>query len=574
MRRLFFILAFLLLLPQAGWGATYYADGDDGVNDGDCGNGTGSDACATISYLTETRGLAQNSGDIISIGAGAMTDNNQVVLELGVDITGAGKASVTISSNYGGYYISAVSGSYATGNHEISGFTLSGGPDADNRALDGGILVQDRHNVEIHDVDFQFIEVPAAGGFHGAINIDNTGAGTSSPPGTYLTDISIHDCSFTACSKGIAGGARGAIGINGTDGATIYDNTIDESAAKGSCIECMAGSGGWMKSGSIYNNTMTVADSTVTRDEHMIIELWYMTDDTAIYGNTFNHGYHSFVGGDKGSGTWGMKFYNNLLNNNSIVEVSMEDAYLYNNFFNGVHKEDYTHGKKICLWFTPPTNITDVIDNIVIQGNVFWDYDAIAIYITDANCDGTCSVTNVKVYNNTFDGNNTLVWPYYCIYGTVSNANTTATGWEIKNNIIMNISAGSGKGVITGGDQEDNITSLNCTYTSFYNIGGSDVDVAGSTTPVVSDNLTSDPKITASGNKPGPYYTLQSDSPCIDAGTDTGYNNGLHFSSSWVDNVVLADQDDFGSAYEIGAFIHPGVLTPFAFGKNPLEVVK
>lgn len=65
----------------------------------------------------------------------------------------------------------------------------------------------------------------------------------------------------------------------------------------------------------------------------------------------------------------------------------------------------------------------------------------------------------------------------------------------------------------------------------------------------------SDPKYNAPGSND---LTLQSSSPAIDAGENLGasYDDGLDPSSSWPSSVVTLNQGDYGSGWEIGAFIY------------------
>ena len=56
----------------------------------------------------------------------------------------------------------------------------------------------------------------------------------------------------------------------------------------------------------------------------------------------------------------------------------------------------------------------------------------------------------------------------------------------------------------------------------------------------------------------GSEFTLNSTSPAIDVGTDLGspYNMALDSSSTWVNYISLLDQDDYGTGWEIGAFVY------------------
>ena len=60
------------------------------------------------------------------------------------------------------------------------------------------------------------------------------------------------------------------------------------------------------------------------------------------------------------------------------------------------------------------------------------------------------------------------------------------------------------------------------------------------------------------GSLTGYDFTLQATSPAIDKGIDLGtpYNQGLNPTSTWPDNILTLDQDDYGSGWEIGAYVY------------------
>ena len=68
------------------------------------------------------------------------------------------------------------------------------------------------------------------------------------------------------------------------------------------------------------------------------------------------------------------------------------------------------------------------------------------------------------------------------------------------------------------------------------------------------------------GSLDGSEFVLQNGSPAIDAGVNLGvdYDEGIDPSSTWPDSISLLDQDDYGSGWEIGAFVYAETLTTTA----------
>ena len=150
-------------------------------------------------------------------------------------------------------------------------------------------------------------------------------------------------------------------------------------------------------------------------------------------------------------------------------------------------------------------------------------------------------VENVTVNNNIF---------IEAIEINIKMESTTGGNHTFKNNIIW--------------QTDDTISSIpsgkmDCDYNLWNRTP--DADSQGSNDPTYAvpqiakstgwDSLTG-------GELGGSEFTLNSTSPAIDNGTDLGspYNMSLASVSTWVDDISLLDQDDYGIGWEIGAFVY------------------
>ena len=135
-----------------------------------------------------------------------------------------------------------------------------------------------------------------------------------------------------------------------------------------------------------------------------------------------------------------------------------------------------------------------------------------------------------------------------------SSSRATSENSAIKNNIIAYIS-GSGT-LVTDAVSDAGLTWDNNLWSS-----APDTDAQGSNDPTY-DNpqlaKTSGWTSLIANELNGSEFVIQSGSYAINNGTDLGspYDQGLNSTSTWVDNIILADQDDYGTAWEIGAFVY------------------
>ena len=153
-------------------------------------------------------------------------------------------------------------------------------------------------------------------------------------------------------------------------------------------------------------------------------------------------------------------------------------------------------------------------------------------------------LTSAYVYNNTFVGD----LNFSASYAGGLNADALHTGWYVHNNISAdNLDKSlylSGSGHDTGNNYE-------------YTTDASNPSNSGVTVTVA------DPKFVTwadAGDVPGDY-SLASDSPCINAGTDMGTTGNAEMGinpnfqyADWPGPTVL-NQDDYG-AWEIGAYVY------------------
>jgi hypothetical protein len=157
------------------------------------------------------------------------------------------------------------------------------------------------------------------------------------------------------------------------------------------------------------------------------------------------------------------------------------------------------------------------------------------------------STAGAIVYNNT-------------VYGP-SNTNaaisqtSTSTGALVKNNIFW---TGAYLTVDTSSE-----TSTAYDYNDYFSASGTPFSWGGVAYNFAnwkinslqdSHSLNSDPKLTNAGSR---NFTLLAGSPAIDAGTNLGstYQFALNPPSSWPSGVVLFNQNNAGSGWEIGAYV-------------------
>lgn len=497
-RKTFLLFCFFILYYCSfAWGTYYYIDpaGNDGTGDGSAGN-----PWYSLSY---TCSQVATSGDVIHINAGTYTDTGYCLLAVGVDIEGAGRGSVIINSSAGhptyGSYISAVSVSETIGNHNIHDFTIDGGDTANL----WGIRTRHRHNVTIYNMGIQ--------------NFARTGVRVEGYPDTqsnfeppyYATGVSIHDNIFTNTSYGVMEPDLhyGALEIESLEGATIYNNTMNEDEA-GRGVGIKHANYGWFKGVDIYNNTI----STYFADANaFVVEVYNFCDDSRIRDNTFNGpfslngGLHTKIAGSD----WNLQIYDNTFNLSAWTEETfVEASHYWLDFYQNYIVGNDTYIRGVGIWTTNYLT-ADSVDHVRIRNNIIYNTAETSIYIAN----NAKAYDDIQIYNNIIDTVNAVVWGGF---GISVIGNSTVTNMVIKNNVVLNA---ENRWLYLQVGVSGAVCSNN------YHYGNGDSDNYWSIGPgnVISNNTHGDPEINRSGDRPDPYYSPFSQSAnIVDSGTDVG----------------------------------------------------
>jgi hypothetical protein len=486
-----------ILMCSSSWAASYYVDPN--------GNDTSGNGSSTSPWksLSTACSKVTSSGNTIFINAGNYTDNNRCNLAVGVNIQGAGKSSVTITSAYSGgsgtgyiYRENGQTNPVPHGNNDISGFTLNGS----NKTLRSGIWIRGSDNINVHDMNFTKIHTTAIcfGGYGFQTDYNTL---TSTQPVVYGINYTIHDVVIDDCSSETSDSTndrQGAINLIGVQNCVIYNMTLNENYPNhGVGLKAVPG---WLKGFKMYNSTITT-DHTNT--DSFVFEMYNFASDSEIYNNSFNH-YISLNGGitslNSGS-SWNLKIHDNVsvlagLPSTSGHEFSHNWLNVYNNYFYGGNVP------AAGLWST---------NYLTGSGVTHWRFNNNVVY----NCSDGVYIARgnnsyVEIYNNTFDTMTGSPWGGSGIDG--SSFSGSMSGTKIQNNLIIN--------------------SASTPITTNGNMSGSIIDHNWLNT--------ASPGINKTGNRPSPYYVPSSTSSNL---ADAGINVGLPFT---------------GSAPAIGAF-EPGL---------------
>ncbi len=478
----YFILAILasILIATPTIAATYYID----TNGSDAyGTGSPTSPWESLSYACSK---VKDFGDTIHMNSGVFTETGQCKLAKGINLEGSGSNKTIVKSSLSGWLITLESSPVSNGEQILKDFKIDGL----NRQLDLGILVKGRHNIKIHDVEFENIDIT------GLEIIAEYGPDKFEPPTTYLTGIEIYNIIFKNCSKDFPslGWSGGNLQIGHLEGGLIHDIIISEDRGYG----IKFWQGGWFKRTKIYNNTIMVPSYDPIWGSDIAIELWNLYDGCEIYNNLTNN-WLSFVIGNKGSSTKSVRIYQNNIsferddNPKEGIEIgSLSDTEVFDNYIErpkfGIAIWDVGNG---------PSN------NNMVRNNVFYN---------KSNGDGVLirAGNNNEIYNNVFDSMSSAM---------AINNESVVNGTRFKNNIVINCKYG----VATMGKGAE-IKDTEIMNNVFYKVDSVFTEWGGQTfNTTISESLEFKPALNFSGIRPDHYYRpTDKFSNVVDAGTDVG----------------------------------------------------
>ncbi|SDW57586.1 fibronectin type III domain-containing protein [Paenibacillus sp. CF384] len=470
--------------------------------------GTGAQASPwkTIAYAAAH--VPAGAGNTIVLTAGTFTETQAIVLPLGVNVVGAGTSQTTVNAGAvsspgtgNSLLFQLVSTSHEIGNQSLSGFTING----QSKALEGGIHVQGRDNVVIHDVN-------VTNTAHTAIRVIAGWSATDTvAPPFYLTGIEVYNCKLTNTSHDLAGWTSGAMSLGGLNGALIHHNTINEDQGYGIKFE----NNGWFKGIKVYNNTINTNNIDALWGSDATIEFWNIYDNSEIYNNNLNN-WVSIVNRFAGTGTT-LLFHDNteiVTNDNNKtagIEVAAGNTKVYNNYF-----EQTRWG--VGFWQEKYNSNNMVYNNVFYNRVLPSDEWNSGIYFENANVG--YAYDNNQIFNNVFTRFEQAVW-YKCV------GNAPITNTKFQNNIVTDMQYAF---ILTASNTEY-LSNTTMTNNVLYNVptplirafGGTPVNL------VMSNNPAGNPGLTGTGAKPDPYFRPASASSLV---VDAGTNVGLPYSGS------------------------------------------
>jgi len=495
------------IMTSTTWAATYYIS----PTGNDSGTGSQSSPWKTLSNACSK---VTTSGNTIYINPGSYSDNNRCNLAIGVNIQGAGKDQVTITSAYSGgmgtgyiYRQTTPQNPIVDGNNEISGFTLDGS----GKTLTTGIFIRGTDNLNIHDIRLKNIKSNAiwVQGYYDWANQ------FTSPPPAYGQNLILRDIETnnTSTEADLGWGARlGAITLGGLENAQVYNLNMNENYAN--CGTGVKAVPGWLKAFNGYNWNI---NTNVLNGDAFVFEMYNFLGDSEIHHSTFNHALSLNSGPQTpiSGSTWNLKIHDTETDFSGFSSGALghELSHNYLDFYN-----NYVYGNKgrgAGIWTTNYLTASSVT-GVRFRNNIFYKCAAGGLTIEKG---GTMS--KIEIYNNVFDTMSNLPWGGYGI--DTETFSGTLSGMKIQNNLFMNC-------VTASMYLKSGLTNTLVDHNWFYANGNSNNIVNNATNTTQTNNVKGvSPNITFSGSRPSPYYVPTSDTSNV---SDAGVNVGLPYSGS------------------------------------------
>lgn len=516
-----------------------------------------------------------------------------------VDHTDLTDESVTVSDGHDGetWYVCPSGGSYQAENGSSYANAFDGSSDVDWTATVG---VDDGDTLYVCDTHTDETLTIGGNGSNGSvIMIDGTysgHAGSITASSSLTRGIDINDKDYITIDLDINGTSSQYIttGIDSRGGSkniTIQNSTIQYCAGSAitfegvsdsdwaednkvdNCIISNIGTYGSPSGNDIglgdYSRSITIEDSTLSGDgstygaDGITFNTPYgsgfIIQRNTIYGHAenaidFKQMYES--AGAEGDTT----VAENELYQNANVEIIIQTN------SSGINiKHNKIHDSNAGILIQRSVGYTEG-GQIDIVYNLFYDLDVYGI--SEGGNSGTISMTN-KVLNNTF---------YDCMNndtGTSAALVIKSEGWTVRNNIFyMNsmaryLDSKVAQQIRIEDEDDDDVFGHTIDYNTLfhpnestgqviYHYDGSNYTLVQwrANTDYGDNSEENDPQLKDASNGD---LTLIANSLARNAGTPTAYVNGLDPDSSWPDSVTTLNQGDYGSGWEIGAYVFESV---------------
>jgi hypothetical protein len=483
-------------------------------------------------FLTVRRAAlaASSFGDTIRVGPGTfITYGTTIVVRTGVNIIGAGMTNTVLcgkdigSSNQWSSILFTLHGG-DDGSHELAHFTVRGWPAKTN--LGCAFDIRDRDNIYVHDVRFESMNWSAL-----------TIAARDSDwvwPTNWITNVEVRDCEFVDCAGNFSFGPTDALRLGHISSGEVYRCTFDLPNGGGAIGG--AWNGGYFRD--LYIHDISAYGKSgpawpahpewgppgfigifnpvcnVTIRDVIATNLW-MSFVHSIEDSAPSHAGDFWTGESPRLSVGRTTLINEyfLINGNRYmgsdgIEASVNHAEYFDCYVSG--------------YFIP---ITTRASDITICNSVFSDSGPGVCL----NAGGDPCINDVRFVNN-------VVCDSFYSMRVYNGKNMT-----VANNIFSLTNGGVWYAIeLMGGTTNENFVCMN---NFFYGCRTPPIRYSGTLiSPVITNNITGvDPKMVLSGDKPSPWYSLQTNSPAIDAGVNVGL-------------PYVGDAPDVG-AYEYGAGI-------------------
>lgn len=491
--------------PKKDPAKTFYVSviGDDATTDG-----SSVKPAKTLAYAISK--VPDGEGYTVVLGTGTFVEAGLIEVPVGVNIEGAGIDKTIIKSSSTFYYhptspayavdrflISLSGNSLANGKQTLKGFTIDG----DGKKLHGGIYVKNRSNVTIDGVQ-----------------VKNTNF-----TGIWLWDVKdskILNTKLLNCSWGSESYCAGALNLGNIENVEISNLDVNESTGYG--IKAIGPNG--------FNQIikLKIHDSHISVNPYglwnngsapnIAIELWQVNLVKSEIYNTYVDNTISLVNSNSpaSTGTQTIRVHHNTIDLETRahgagygVELSIHDAEVDHNYF---IKGNYG----IANW-------DNAMKNWSIHHNTF--YALGGTYPGEMVRSQSNGLHNVKLYNNTIEFTGTQTMNVIGLYGG------TSESIDIKNNLFIdnNTAYSYYPNSLIHMENGAVLNNLEVKNNLFSKLP------VGSVAGTYKNNITADPMINKSGNRPDAYYKPKPGSPLINAGVNVGFTF-------------------LGSAADIGAF--------------------